>query len=527
MKNNISKIFKLLFVSLFAVIVSYSFVSCLEDNVNEYAATEDDMSKDGLFVGGHFNAMLKDVIPTSDVDANDYQRAQNLTGDIFSGYMAHIGTWNSSSHNGTYNLYFDKWNDVGFANGYTKVMGPYAKIVGKTKDKVYLAMATIVKVMGMHRLADNYGPIPYTKFGTGGLTTPYDSQEVVYKEFLKELKEATKELSDFVDVNTKGDKPLVKYDMIYGGDALKWLKLGNTLRLRLAIRISYVEPELAKLHAEEAANQKYGLLSDVSDIAQLKSYGGHAVYHPLETVWNSYADTRMGASMDSYLNGLKDPRLPSLFQPAAIDGAYHGVRNGLYIFDKAPYEKMSAPNVRKNTPVLWMTAAEAYFLRAEGAIRGWNMGGSAKDFYEQGVRASFTQYGVSGIDAYLTNSTDKPIRFQDMVGYYSIAARSTITVAWNESDSFETKLERIITQKWIAMFPEGQEAWSEFRRTGYPKIFPIIYNRSSGQINTTVQIRRIVFPQEEYNKNREEVDKAIGLLNGPDTGGTKLWWDAK
>ena len=148
MKNNISKIFKLLFVSLFAVIVSYSFVSCLEDNVNEYAATEDDMSKDGLFVGGHFNAMLKDVIPTSDVDANDYQRAQNLTGDIFSGYMAHIGTWNSSSHNGTYNLYFDKWNDVGFANGYTKVMGPYAKIVGKTKDKVYLAMATIVKVMG-------------------------------------------------------------------------------------------------------------------------------------------------------------------------------------------------------------------------------------------------------------------------------------------------------------------------------------------------------------------------------------------
>lgn len=526
MKNNVYKIFRLFFTSLIIISMSGSFVSCLEDNVNEYAGTEDDMSKDGLFIGGHFNAMLKDVIPTSDVDANEYQRAQNLTGDIFSGYMAHIGTWNSSSHNGTYNLYFDKWNDVGFTNGYNKIMGPYIKILAKTDDKVYLSMVTIVKVMGMHRLADNHGPIPYTKFGAGGLTTPYDSQEVVYKKFLEELKEATKELSDFVDANTKGDKPLVKYDMIYAGDAQKWLKLGNTLRLRLAMRLSYIEPALAKQHAEEAANQKYGLLTDISDIAQLKSYGGNVVYNPLETVWNSYADTRMGASMDSYLNGYKDPRLAAYFQPTS-DGAYHGVRNGLSINDKAPYEKMSTPNVLKSTPVLWMTAAEAYFLLAEGASRNWNMGGTAKDFYELGIRASFTQHSVSGVDAYIINSTDKPIRFQDMVGSSGIAASSTITIAWQESASFETKLERIITQKWIAMFPEGQEAWSEFRRTGYPRIFPVVSNRSNGQINTTTQIRRIVFPQEEYNKNREEVDKAIGLLGGSDTGGTKLWWDAK
>ncbi|WP_101689509.1 RagB/SusD family nutrient uptake outer membrane protein [Dysgonomonas massiliensis] len=533
MKKNIYTISKLLFIAFFSIAISSSFVSCLEDNINEHAATDDDMDKDNLRVGGFFNTMLKDVIPTSDVDANDYQRAQNLTGDIFSGYMAHIGTWNSSSHNGTYNLYFDKWNDVGFTNGYGKVMGPYFNI-NKTIEEmdsyaaadIVKAMSTIVKIMGMHRLTDNYGPIPYTEFGKGGLTTPYDSQETIYKSFLDELKEATTNLAEYLDADPATTKILDKFDMIYGGDIHKWLKLGNTLRLRLAMRICYVEPELAKKHAEEAANQKYGLLSDPTDIAQLKSYGGHIVYHPLETVWNSYADTRMGASMDSYLNGYNDPRLSYYFQTSSY-GGYNGARNGLVINDKAPYVKLSAPNIQKNTPVLWMSPAEAYFLLAEGALRGWNMGGTAQDFYEEGIRASFAQHGASGVDGYIQNSTDIPARFVDKVSYNNINAYSSITIAWKSSSNFETNLERIITQKWIAMFPEGQEAWTEFRRTGYPKLFPVVKNNSNGNIDTQIQIRRIVFPQEEYNKNREEVDKAVGLLGGPDTGGTKLWWDAK
>lgn len=93
--------------------------------------------------------------------------------------------------------------------------------------------------------------------------------------------------------------------------------------------------------------------------------------------------------------------------------------------------------------------------------------------------------------------------------------------------SFEEKLERIITQKWIALYPDGQEAWTEFRRTNYPKIFPVKVNNSGGTIDTKVQVRRITFPQSEYDNNTEEVSKAVGLLGGPDTGGTKLWWDKK
>jgi hypothetical protein len=104
---------------------------------------------------------------------------------------------------------------------------------------------------------------------------------------------------------------------------------------------------------------------------------------------------------------------------------------------------------------------------------------------------------------------------------------SQVTVKWDEEADFEKKLEKIITQKWIAMFPDGQEAWSEFRRTGYPKLFTVTVNNSGGKISTTDFIRRINFPAPEFINNAVEVNKAVTLLGGPDTGGTKLWWDKK
>lgn len=89
------------------------------------------------------------------------------------------------------------------------------------------------------------------------------------------------------------------------------------------------------------------------------------------------------------------------------------------------------------------------------------------------------------------------------------------------------KLEKIITQKWIAMYPNGQEAWSEFRRTGYPKVIPVVNNLSNGTIDTDIQVRRMTFPRSEYANNAAAVKEAASLLGGADNGGTKLWWDKK
>ncbi|NDV70169.1 RagB/SusD family nutrient uptake outer membrane protein [Dysgonomonas sp. 25] len=504
-----------------------------EYNTNPDEVTEEMLAWDMLGLGGFFPTMQIDVVPTSDVDANEYQRAQNLAGDIFSGYMAAIGQWNGSVNNSTYNLYYADWNDVMFNVANRSVMSPWQKIKEKSEEygmpnAYYLAQ--IIKIEGMHRVTDNYGPIPYSKFGTSAMSIPYDSQESIYKSFLVELSEAIEELEEYVASNPNSSV-LSKYDLIYGGDWKKWIVFANSLKLRLAMRISYVEPALAKQYAQEAVNSTYGVMQNNSDNAILKSALGYVVTNPLQICWDSYADTRMGASMESFMSGYNDPRLPVYFQASAAPyTGYHGVRNGITIDNKSNYSPMSAPNVFGNTPVQWMCAAEIYFLRAEGAIRGWNMGGTAEDLYNQGIQMSFEQRGLSttAYTAYVNDNTSAPANFVDPRGKHSIAASTTIKIKWDDTAGFETKLERILTQKWLAIYPDGQEAWTEFRRTGYPKIFPVAENKSNGTINTNQQIRRITYPKTEYQTNETELRKAIAeLLGGNDNGGTKLWWDKK
>ncbi|WP_312697359.1 SusD/RagB family nutrient-binding outer membrane lipoprotein [Sphingobacterium mizutaii] len=104
---------------------------------------------------------------------------------------------------------------------------------------------------------------------------------------------------------------------------------------------------------------------------------------------------------------------------------------------------------------------------------------------------------------------------------------STITIAWNEGDSRDRKLERIITQKWISMFPDGDEAWAEYRRSGYPILFPVVVNYSNNTIPSVPGIRRMPYPEREYNSNSAAVNEAVKMLGGPDNGGTRLWWDVE
>ena len=175
-----------------------------------------------------------------------------------------------------------------------------------------------------------------------------------------------------------------------------------------------------------------------------------------------------------------------------------------------------------------MTAAEVYFLRAEGALRGWNMGDTPQALYEEGIKKSFEQHTATGAISYLADNSSVPANYVDAAPGYAVNnsnAVSTITIQWNDADSNELKLERIITQKWIACFPDGQEAWSEHRRTGYPKLFPIIKNTSGGIIDSNLGVRRINFPISERNGNAAGVATGISKLNGPDNGATRLWWD--
>ena len=471
----------------------------------------------------------------SDTDpVNRYQTGFNLLGDNYAGYMAGYNpNWGAGRNPLSYVLdnASAAWRNTNFEVAFLRVMPAwltlkYAHNTGEISDDIF-AVANVLKVMSLHRVTDMYGPAPVLHFGEA--KNPYVSTEECYAHYFEVLNEAISTLEDFV-AGSPDSKPLEKVDAVYGGDYSKWLKLANSVKLRLAMRIVYVEPGLAKQYAAEAVES--GVIESADESATLKSYRNIVVNHPLKTIWDGYNDARMGASMDSYMNGYGDPRLSAYFQVSG-KGGYHGVANGIYEPKQNDYKAMSAPNVVEATPVRWMMASEVAFLRAEGAMRGWRteMKGDAETFYKQGIELSFVENGLSAAaaDEYAKNDSARPVDFKDLsegTTKYDISARGTITIKWDGDADPEEMLERIITQKWIAMFPNGQEAWSEFRRTGYPRLFPVRYNGST-DINAEKQIRRVIFPQSEYSGNLTAVNKAIALLGGPDSGATKLWWDKK
>ena len=192
----------------------------------------------------------------------------------------------------------------------------------------------------------------------------------------------------------------------------------------------------------------------------------------------------------------------------------------------------STVNVDAKSPMLIFNSAEVAFLRAEGALKGWNMGGTAKDFYNEGIRLSFSEHGISGADSYITNNTNVPEDYDcPLDSKYNYTNPCKLTVAWDDgsgADVKEKNLERILTQKMIANFPIGNETWADFRRTGYPAVFPAYDNLSTQGVTKERQQRRLRFSEDEYKSNGTSIAEACTFLSsGQDTEATDLWWAKK
>jgi hypothetical protein len=459
----------------------------------------------------------------------DYQVAQNLFADLYAQYFATSATYFPSDR---YVMRFD-WVKTHWANHYTQVVPQLQKIFSfKEKTSAEYALARVIWVFSFHRLTDYYGPVPYFHAGDAATSIPYDSQESIYDDLFKQLDSAVTTLS----ANATA-KPFGNFDLLYAGNVAKWTKFANTLRLRLALRISKADPARAKAEAEKAVTA--GVMTDIADDAMMiKSATVSTDANGLSFIsgWNEF---RMSASMESMLKGYKDPRLPVYFQPAVKTGEYHGIRNGL-----TPAQL----NVEKNTNdynsnvgsrwISWSTAdkkwvysygtpqdimhcAEAYFLRAEGALNGWNMGDNAQVLYETGIEMSLRQWGVTdgaAIAAYKT-SADTAIALTDE--QESVAVNKA-TIKW--AATVAAQREQIGTQKWLALYPDGFEAWAEVRRSGFPILYPVV-NSDNTDIPAGKAVRRIPFIDLEKQTNGTAVIKAITLLNGPDNAFTPLWWD--
>lgn len=519
-----SKILRL-FLAGIVLCASACTANYMDINKEPSTVDKDQMEADGYLTRIPLVALQGLVIPN---DVNMHQFIECLLGGSMGGYLADSNQGFRQKYS-TYNPE-EHWIQVPFNDLIPNTFQNFNKLISLSEDKVQIAVAAITKIAIMARVTDIYGPVPYSKIGEDGKqTAPYDSQKEIYTSFFTELDEAIEVLTTH-----RTDKFTPLADKVYGGNVENWAKFANSLKLRLAMRVVNADEALAKTKAEEAVNSEVGVFTSNSDNATFET-----TKNPFRVVMYEYngGDSRISADITSYMNGYSDPRRAAYFTESVftedangdpINNGFFGLRSGV-IIPKGEYRKYSNMKVESGDKLLWMNAAEVAFLRAEGALRGWNMQGSAESLYNTGITLSFEQWGVNGADAYLANSDKTPQPYKDPQGFFSYTGTpSTITIKWNSSVSFEKNLEQIITQKWIANFPLGHEAWAEFRRTGYPKLMEALDNKSSSTVNDKRMARRLMYPQSEYTENAVNVSNAVSeYLFGPDNMGTDLWWAKK
>jgi hypothetical protein len=456
-----------------------------------------------------------------------FQIGQNLFGDLYAQYFA------TTTENFESDQYVNVGNWVDAAWNYSYNTAPpqlrfVETFTAENNLPVENAVAKVWRVQLFHRLTDYWGPIIYSHFGSGETSVPYDNQESVYRSFFTTLDEAVSVLEQNAGRTAFGNGI---DDLIYGGKVDQWRRFANSLRLRLAMRVRYVDEALARQEAEKAAAA--GVLTSQADNAAVHTTANSR--NPLDVI-TAWGEFRMSAAMESVLKGYDDPRLSEYYDEAA-SGGFKGLRNGQTRVNRnsavlnpahSDIQLKWRPMAQggENPPIRVMSAAEVYFLRAEGALLGWNMGGSAQELYEAGIRASLTERTSASpaeIEAYIS-STKTPIALDDQ---WNTPPMSDIPVAFNTGGGTERQLEQIITQKWLALYPDGIEAWAERRRTGYPRGYPVLQSLNPDVSENDI-MRRLRFADSEHANNKVATQQAVGLLgSGGDRNSTRLWWDAK
>lgn len=511
-------------------------------NDDRSGLTDEDLEADNSGLGYRLGIIQQGIYFNYDFGKGKnwpFQLTQNLNADMFSGYMHDPKPLLGGSHNSDYNLQ-DGWNSAMWQFTYSYVMPEIYRLEQTAPELMpaFYAIAKILKVLAMHRVTDYYGPVIYTHFGnSSGSEYAPDSQEEVYMHFFDDLDEAVRILADYIAQRPAANE-FARFDILLDGSYSAWLRLANSLRMRLAVRLAVVAPEKARTEFRKALAAPGGVIETNTSNAAVAASGVYS--NPLGEINRNWNEAVMNASMESILTGYDDPRLAKYFEPCRSDliiadgqggdvtidlkGRFHGIRQGT-AFSHNYYAAFSRLAVETSTDAPLMCAAEVWFLRAEAALRGWTSE-SAGTCYRTGVNISFAQWQVAGADGYLAGDNIAADYKDPLDSENDIAARCRVSPRWDESLTAEIKLEKIITQKWIAMYPEGCEAWAEQRRTGYPRLLPVRFNHSRGQsIDTETMIRRLPFPATLENSDPLQYEVLVKALGGPDHGGTRLWWD--
>jgi len=384
------------------------------------------------------------------------------------------------------------WN-----TGYSTLITDLNTILNFTDQQAnsnYKGIALTLRSWTFLLLTDAYGAIPYKEAGIK-VTPAYNTQSEVYTGLLADLKEAQALLA-----TANGT---VTGDLVYKGDITKWKKLVNSLRLRIALRISDREPELAKQAVVEASSDAAGFISSKSEIFQF-TYISSPQQNPASAWFETRDDYRISKTIVDKLTVLSDPRLPVYAQlPSdATVGKYVGAANGLSNSDanSQGFAKTSKPGtyfLRSQSPAVIFSPAEVFFALSEAVARGY-IAGDADQLYQSAIKASFAQFGITDATI-VANYLSQPAVKYDATNY----AKS------------------IGEQKWIAFFGQGLDAFAEWRRLDYPQLVAGPATVLDGQIPS-----RFFYPGTEQSLNGTSYRAAVES-QGKDLLTTKLWFDIK
>jgi hypothetical protein len=388
-----------------------------------------------------------------------------------------------------------------FRNAYSGPLQDFRATIQQAENLKQPALtgpALVMKSWTFGAMTDTWGDIPYSEANRGtdkeiNITPKYDAQKDIYAGILSDLTTANQVLTGVTTVYAGADP-------IYAGNAGKWRKFANSLRMRYAMRMSKADPAAARTAFVAAFGA--GPMTSVADDAMLTWTGDvRANENPVFNNNRTRDDHRVSEMTVETLRGLNDPRLAVYAQKAAETGEYKGVPNGLTSsvatgLGLTRTSKIGTFFSSQKSPSFLMTYAEVAFLKAEAAEKGW-IAGSAAQFYGEGIRAAMETVGVTGaaVDAYLA---------QPSVAYRGGAAG----------------LNQIYQQKWIALFGQGIEAWAEYRRTGVPALSLA----KSPVAGVTAIPRRLNYPTTEFTFNEANVTAAAAAMGG-DQLGTRVWWD--
>ncbi|MHA4806602.1 SusD/RagB family nutrient-binding outer membrane lipoprotein [Flavitalea flava] len=504
------------------ILMVITFVSCkkdlLETNSNPTATT-------GKSYNPNFLLTTTQLMYTgsSDFGAENWQVEWAELG----GFIQHVASVNTSFYSG--DKYLNAVGNFGvyFSHAYIYQVQPAIELYQLTLDKPAYRnlhqMARIMKAMIFERITDLYGDVPYSQAGQGyygGVFAPvFDKQQDIYTDLLKEVSQATDSLDANADYPT-GD---VFYSS-FGTDQISmWKRFGNTLLLRMAMRLTKIDPATAQTYVTKVQGQT---MQSNDDNAIVQHSPGQVTQN--RDTWTillqDSADLKFSNTYIDYLKDNDDPRLPvmaEIFATGSTDpadqqglppGYILGGTNTLLDITQRPdypavlgmqgYSRFNDNILDYSAPNLVLTYAESEFLLADAAKR-WGIGGSAETHYKNGVLAAITQLSAFGDASTISDG--------DAGTYYDAHP-------YDDADG----LNQINTQFWLSTVLNEYEAWINWRRTGYPVLTPTNY---PGNVTGGTIPRRLPYPPAEKVTNGDNYNAAVARLQGGDLLTSRMWWD--